>query len=81
MPKTHGNEKFLRALGEAIYERRKQLGWSQDDLSDASGINRAFICNIEHGIRNPSTDTLLQLAKGLGIKLSTLIARAENSIK
>lgn len=81
MAKTHGNEKFIQAMGAVIRERRNQLGWSQDDLTDASGINRAFICNIEHGIRNPSIDTLSQIAKGLQIRLSSLIARAENNIK
>lgn len=75
------NEKFFLELGEVVLQKRTQLGWSQDDLSDASGINRAFISNIERGQRNPSTETLLKLAKGLKMKLSSLIAMSENSTR
>lgn len=82
MPKIQSeNEKFLQALGRVVLQKRTQLGWSQDDLSAASGINRAFICHIEHGLRNPSTETLLKLAKGLKIKLSSLIARSEDAVE
>ncbi len=81
MPKMHGNEKFFQAMGVVILERRHELGWTQDDLAEASGVNRAFVSNIERGERNPSIDTLLKLAKGLKIRLSSLIARTENSIK
>ncbi len=81
MPKMHGNEKFLQAMGAVILERRHELGWTQDDLAEASEVNRAFVSNIERGERNPSIDTLLKLGKGLKIRLSSLIARAENSIK
>ena len=68
---------LLKCIGEIISERREKLGMTQDDLAARSGVNRSFISNIEKGRRNPSISSVANLAKGLKMKFSVLLARSE----
>lgn len=74
------NEKFFIALGQTISQKRTQLGLTQEELAALSGVNRAFISNMENGIRNPSLGTVASIAKGLRMRLSTLIAKSEENL-
>lgn len=78
--KQSNNVVLLKTLGEVIVERRKRLGMTQDELSELSGINRAFISNIEKGKRNPSIGAVASLAKGLKLKTSLLLSKCEKQM-
>lgn len=62
-----------RKLGEKIRERRKELGWSQEDLSDKTGLDRTYISGIERGLRNPALKNLSKLSKALKISIDQLM--------
>ena len=53
--------------GEALRERRTRLGFSQDDLARAAGIDVTTVCNIEAGRNRPRPSTLRLLADALRI--------------
>lgn len=55
------------ALIESIILARKES--YTKELSQLSGITQADLSKIENGNANPSLNTLLKLAKGLGKKL------------
>jgi predicted transcriptional regulator len=40
------NFPLLKALGQAIQERRLKLNLSQKDLAEEAGVDRAYISNI-----------------------------------
>ena len=65
------------ALGEAVRERRSELGYSQEGFSMEVELHRTYIGAIERGERNVSLHNLLRIAWALGIELSELIADAE----
>lgn len=67
----------LRSLGDAIRERREELGISQLELAHRAGVTQDRIWRWESGRRWPRTDALLRLAEGLEIPAATLLARAE----
>ena len=71
------NFPLLKALGQAIQERRLKMNLSQKELAEQAGIDRAYISNIEQAKRNPSLSALLSLAHGLRTRLSKLIGAAE----
>ncbi len=71
------NAGLLKALGQAIQERRLKLNLSQKELAEEAGIDRAYISNIEQAKRNPSLSAMRSLAHGLRAKLSKLIGNAE----
>jgi len=62
-----------RKLGEKIRERRKELGWSQEDLSNKTGLDRTYISGIERGLRNPALKNLNKLANALKIPIDQLM--------
>lgn len=57
------------ALIESIIIARKEKNLTQKELSELTGITQADLSKIENGNANPSLNTLLKIAKGLGKKL------------
>lgn len=72
---------LLNCLGQAISARRDRLRLTQAELAMRSGVDRAFISNIENGKRNPSFSVLVDIAKGLNISLSLLMRHIDRNIQ
>lgn len=72
---------FLLALGQAIRSRRKAVGLSQDAFAEKTSLHRTYIGGIERGERNISVENLLRIATGLNVRLSVLIAEAEDNVE
>ena len=53
------------ALGLMLCEARAQRGYTQQQLSDLSGVTQADISRIERGLRSPTTATMMRLAAAL----------------
>jgi transcriptional regulator with XRE-family HTH domain len=68
---------FQHALGLAVKHRREELGLTQEQLANDSGLHQRWISNVETGKRNPSYASLRRLAAGLEFSTSELLARAE----
>ncbi|MCH5172376.1 MAG: helix-turn-helix transcriptional regulator [Erysipelotrichales bacterium] len=64
-------------LGKRIEYLRKQKGWSQEDLSLESNVNKNYICDLENGRRNPSLMILVRISRALKISLQTLFQGIE----
>lgn len=60
-------------VGRRVREARAAKGWSQEELSEQSGVSRRMIINIEQGDANPSIAILLKLAYSLGVGLPRLV--------
>lgn len=55
---------------------REAKGWSQQKLSDISGIQQATICLIEIGqTESPRISTLLKLSRALGCTIDDLVEK------
>lgn len=60
----------MENLGEKVFQRRKELGWSLQELSDRTGISTSYLNRIEKGNRkSPSYDILTKLLKVLQISV------------
>ena len=51
-----------------IREKREELGLSQKELAEKSGITQSFLCDIEQGRSKPSIDVAIKLAMVLKVK-------------
>ena len=51
-----------------IREKREELGLSQKELAEKSGITQSFLCDIEQGRSKPSIDVAIKLAKVQKVK-------------
>lgn len=71
---SNQNKTLSKAIGEHIRRLRKARGWSQTELGAHAGISRATIAQIELGrYRSVDLDTVVALAKALGVSPSILI--------
>ncbi len=60
-----------------LREVREQHGWSQQKLSEESGVSRDSISNYETGQREAWPATAKRLSDALGVEIADLIARLE----
>lgn len=67
----------LEAFGFVIKNLRKKFGFSQEELSRKSGLDRTYISLIENGQRNPTLITIIKLSKSFGISNSDIIKEFE----
>lgn len=67
----------IHELGNILQKRRQELQLKQEDLAEMAGITTRTIHKIEHGLANPSLETLLKLTAVLGFEISVGIKQFE----
>lgn len=72
---------LLEQLGKAIVSRRKELGISQDELSEKSGVSRRYLSDVENGTRQISVIILKSLTDQLDWTLTQLFSTIEPQVK
>ncbi len=60
---------LVKAIGESIRQRRKELGITQPDLADLAGISINTLYKLERGQGNPSLDVIQKITTVLGMQL------------
>lgn len=63
----------VKKFSEKVRKRRHQIGLTQLDLSEKSGLHLNHISKIERNRTDPSLSTMLRIARALGVKLKDLI--------
>ncbi len=61
-------------FGQNVRLAREKKGWSQDRLSDESGLHRTYLSGIERGVRNPTIGIVRQIAMALDIDIQELFS-------
>jgi transcriptional regulator with XRE-family HTH domain len=61
------------AIGFRVRDERTSRHWTLDQLSEASGVSRRMVVNVEQGATNPSVGTLLRISDALGVGLPALV--------
>ena len=64
---------FLAALGSAVRQKRKALGFSRRKLSELSGVSERYLAQLETGAGNISVVFLYKIAKALDIPPQELL--------
>lgn len=62
----------LKKLGSRIREKRKTLGWTQEDLASSAQIDRSYIGGVERGERNLTFSVLCQICSALECDVAEL---------
>lgn len=62
-----------RKIGQNLRKIRERKNVTQEQLALDAGLNRAYIGYIERGERNPSTETLVKIAKALKVSPKDLL--------
>lgn len=64
-------------FGRAIRELREERGWSQEELSHQTGMDRSYTGGVERGERNVSLTNILRITAALKIPTTELFDRFE----
>jgi transcriptional regulator with XRE-family HTH domain len=67
----------MTEFGTEIKRLRTEKGWSQAQLAVYSETSQPTVNQIETGKRNPSTETLVKLARALGVEVVDLFPKAD----
>lgn len=62
-----------KTLSHNIKKFRKELGWSQEDLAERSGLHRTYVSGLERSVRNPTLAVLQDLASALDKDVAELL--------
>lgn len=68
------------ALGAIVRQLRARHAVSQEQLGARVGLHRNYVGAIERGEINPTYRTLLILAQGLEVRLSTIVRLCEQHL-
>lgn len=70
---VHQSDSLATAIGVRVRNHRQSRGWTLDQLTEASGVSRRMLINVEQGSANPSIGTLLKISEALGVVLPSLV--------
>ncbi len=73
MPRRTSHHHEYLALGRRLRELRRRHGWTQSDLAENAGLSVSYVAEIERGGRNPSLETLMNLAAALNVSAGFLV--------
>ena len=62
----------LKQLGTRIRNKRKTLGWTQEDLASSAQIDRSYVGGVERGERNLTFSVLCQICVALRCDVAAL---------
>jgi transcriptional regulator with XRE-family HTH domain len=68
------SQQHRRILGATIRATRAEAALSQEALAEKAGLSTVFISRVERGIESPSLDSLVKIAKALGVRVRELVA-------
>lgn len=66
-------EKSADFFAQHLTKLREEAGLSKNALSELAGLSQSYLVLLEKGDRNPTLETLVRLAHGLGISLLELL--------
>ena len=70
-------ETAARHFGRILRRRRNRADMSQETLAGEAACHPTYISLVERGMRNPSLDTMLRLARALGCPAWKLVQETE----
>lgn len=68
------NDKRLLEIGKRITDRRKSLGWTQEELADRGDLTPQLVSYAESGKRAMRPENLLKLSSTLGVSADFLLS-------
>lgn len=74
-------EDILSVLGSRLRKARNDRDFTQERLSEVSGVSARHIANIEKGDVNPSFEILHTLIKALGVSFDSIFNPADEQLE
>ena len=62
-------------LGKEIRAQRIKSKFSQEKLAEKADLSTVFISRVERGKESPTVDSLVKIAKALGVRVRDLVRK------
>lgn len=62
-----------KVIGERIWQRRREKGWSQEILAELADLTPSHISYVESGKKKVGLEGLYRIAEALGVTLDILV--------
>lgn len=69
--------RFAASFAQALRRERLRTELTQEALAERAGLHPTYVSMVETAKKIPTMEAAHRLAKGLGVKLSKLVADAE----
>ncbi len=73
-------EILSKDIGHRIMLRRKQLGYTQEQASEKSGLSHQFFSTVETGRKNLRAESIIKVAKALEVSTDYLLMGTTNQV-
>lgn len=73
MPRRSQHEKEYTELGLRVRSLRQSRRWTQAELAEYAGLSPSYLAEVERGGRNPSVETILNIAAALDVSAGYLV--------
>jgi transcriptional regulator with XRE-family HTH domain len=70
-------QKIREAFGVVLRKKRKEQGYSQEELAHRAGITMRYVSLLEGNKRQPTISTLYLLCKALEISMAEFVSEIE----
>ncbi|MDO4474657.1 MAG: helix-turn-helix transcriptional regulator [Eubacteriales bacterium] len=67
--KAYDDEKMSAAVGRIFKQARRELGYTQQEIAETSGVKRPNIARLESGKHSPTVDMLQRVAYSMGMDM------------
>ena len=74
-------DEISSVIGENLKRFRKDRHFTLETLSQLTGVSTSMLCDIEHGVTNPTITVVWKIADGLKIPLTDLIQAEQPSVR
>lgn len=64
---------LAKKIGQRVYDRRKQLRLTQEEVAERSGLSQHFVTCLERGIRGLGEESMAALCEGLQVSADYLL--------
>lgn len=73
----HPSNKLRGRFGQAVRERRLEIGLTQEQVANLSGLNRSYVTDVERGARNLSLVNVARLVHALDMTIPKFFLKYE----
>jgi DNA-binding XRE family transcriptional regulator len=78
-PYCHDVSEMSEAVSAVFADRRRELGLTLEQVGDRAGLHRTAVGLVERNLRSLTLDSADRIATALGLRLSQVVATAEES--
>ena len=73
MPRRSQHDREYTELGLRVRNLRMSRKWTQAELAEYAGLSPSYLAEVERGGRNPSMETILNIAAALDVSAGYLV--------